>query len=306
MAFQTFTKALRGEITPEETIKSAENIVESIKENRRTTYAEQLKQLGEDTATHEITPIVNEVQTQLNKFGVKVDAEGNLDFSRSSIAKTASARADIQGVYDTIKDWGSQAGDRTGIGLDLLKKQLGDFYSDSGQARAFVQAVKSKVSNILDTEVEGYKKMTSEYAKASDILDQIKSATGIGGKIKPDTVFSKLTTAMKGDNAFRLEVLKEMEKTDPTLMNKIAGTNLSSWMPKGLVGKFADWGTIIGILTGHFNPQIIPLMLSTSPRIVGEFVRALGWSANKTNIVLNAINKIPEKLPSAILKSQKK
>jgi len=68
--------------------------------------------------------------------------------------------------------------------------------------------------------------------------------------------------------------------------------------------KFADWGSVVGTLLGHFNPEMIPMILTTSPRIVGEFVRALGWTADKTSIVLNAINKLPKNLP--VLINQKK
>lgn len=290
-----FTKAMRGETTPEDVISSAQNVVKSIKENRHSSYVEQLKTVGEDKSSHDITPVTDTLTKQLDNFGVKQTKDG-LDFSRSSIANNGTARSDIQGVYDTVKSWGTKPGDRTGLGLDLLKKQLDDFYSPSSQARAFVQSVKSQVVNILNTKVKGYKDMTSGYAKTSKLLEEIKSATGVGSNAKPDTVFTKLTTAMKGDKDFRLEILKEMEKTDPALMNKIAGTNLNSWMPKGIVGKGADVAAIMSTLAHAFNPQMIPFILSTSPRIMGEFVRGLGMAADKTTKVLDAINNIPESI----------
>lgn len=292
---KSFTDALRGKTNPEDVVQSVQDAVENIKTNRRTSYTEKLAQIGEDKSSHDITPVNEALDTQLKNFGVKVGKDGELDFSRSSIAKTASARADIQGVYDTVKEWGSKSGDRTGIGLDLLQKQLSDFYSPSGQARAFVQGVLRPVKDILGNEVTGYKDMTSGYSKASQLLDDIKSATGAGSKAKVDTVFTKLTTAMKADKELRLEILKQIESSgeQPNLMEKIAGTNMQSFIPKGLVGKGADIGALYAGLRGVFTPQFIPLLLSTSPRIVGEFVRALGIGAEKTKAVLSAINKAP-------------
>lgn len=290
-ALTAFADAMRGKTEPTDIIKSAEDIVRNIKETRSSAYVDSLKKIGEDTKTHDITPVTTELPVQLDKFGIKVTADG-LDFSRSSIANNSTARTDIQGVYDTIKSWGTQPGDRTGVGLDLLKKQLDDFYSPTSQGRAFVQALKTKVVGILNNEVAGYKDMTSNYAKTSALLDEIKSATGVGTKAKPDTVFTKLTTAMKGDKEFRLEVVKQMEQVDPYIMNKIAGINLSTWMPRGLVGKASDAGAAMSVLLGHFNPQIIPFLISTSPRMVGEFVRMAGIGATKASQLLNAVGSL--------------
>lgn len=300
-----FKKAMRGEISPEEIVKSTHDIVGNIKKNRGDAYVEQLKTIGEDKTTHDISSITKALEDQMSpdKFNIKVGKDGQLDFSRSSIANNGTARADIQGVYDTIKGkegynsgWGSQAGDRTGIGLDTLKKQLGDFYSDSSQARAFVQGIKAPVTDLLNKEVPGYKDMTAGYSKISNFLDEIKSATGAGSNAKPDTVFTKLTSAMKGDKEFRLQVMDEMTKTDPTFMAKVSGTNMSSWIPKGLVGKGIDVSAGLGALSHFFNPAIIPALLGTSPRIVAEFVRALGLGVGQVEPILNAINqmKIPK------------
>jgi hypothetical protein len=316
-ALTDLTKAMRGEIRPEDIIQNAQDIVQTIKDNRRTSYISDLKKIGEDKTTHDISPVITELNKQLNNFGltdelgVVKEKNGILDFSRSSVAKTASARTDIQGVYETIKDWGTKAGDRTGIGLDLLKKQLDDFYSPSSQARSFVQAVKNKVSGILNKEVSGYKEMVSKYGETSNLLDEIKSATGVGTKAKSDTIFTKITTAMKRDNQFRLDVLKEMEMVDKTLMNKIAGANLSSWMPQGLVGRFADFGAVVSALYGVVNPRYIPMMLMTSPRIVGEFLRTSGMATNKISTIINYLNKIknvgvPSSLGATVQENQKR
>lgn len=289
-----FTAALRGKIEPDEVVQDVQDAVQNIKQARGDAYTAELAKIGEDTRSHDISPIINSVQSNLKRFNIRVDEDGKLDFSRSAIANNGSARADIQGVFDTVKDWGSQAGDRTGVGIDTLKKQLADFYSPSGQARAFVQSVKSAASDLLNNEVKGYKEMTRGYAKATAFLDDIKSATGVGGRAKADTVFTKLSTAMKGDKEFRLEVLSQIGANGGSsgIMDKIAGINLSSKIPRGLVGKGADIGAAFGFLAGHINPSFIPALLATSPRVVGEFVRALGLSAQATNGVIQAVNKL--------------
>jgi hypothetical protein len=288
-----FTEAMRGKINPDEVVRTAHDAVSTIANNRRTSYLADLEKIGNNKSSFDISPVHTELQTQLKNFGIKEKNDG-LDFSRSSIANNGSARADIQGVYDTVKDWGRKPGDRTAVGLDTLKKQLVDFYSESGSARAFVQAVKGKVSSTLNTSVPGYREMTGKYQAASQLLDDIKSATGVGSKAKADTVFTKMTTAMKADKELRLEIMKTLQAQgdEPHLMDKIAGINMQSWIPRGLVGKGADIAAAYSFLFHSFNPQFIPALLSTSPRVVGEFVRAMGLGTEKTAKVLNAINTV--------------
>jgi hypothetical protein len=294
---QAFVDAMRGKVVPEQVIESAQNAVQNIVENRRQTYLADLSKVGANTRSLDISPIQATLGDKLKAFGIKVTDNGELDFSRSSIANNGTARADVQGVYDTLKSWGSQKGDRTPIGLDTLKKQLADFYSPSGSARALVTAVKSKVSDILNNQVSGYKELTSKYTSASQLLDDIKSATSIGGRAKADTIFTKLTTALKGDKEFRLEMLEEMQSkgAQPQLMEHIAGINMSSAIPKGLVGKGADIGAAFAVLGHFFNPHYIPMLLATSPRVVGEFVHALGYSRNAASAIIGALNKVAGK-----------
>lgn len=288
-----FVAAMRGKINPDEVVQTAQDALDTIKNNRRTGYLADLAKVGENKTSIDISPLHSELQTQLKNFGVAVGKDG-LDFSRSSIANNGSARADIQGVYDTLQHWGTKEGDRTPVGLDTLKKQLGDFYSQSGSARSFVQAINSKLGGILKDQVPGYGDMTKGYQKASALIDDIKSATGLGGKAKVDTVFSKLTTAMKGDKELRLEILNTMSNLgeQPDLLDKIAGVNMSPLVPRGLVGKGIDVGTAWAVLQGAFSAKFLPMLLATSPRVVGEFVNGLGIAARKTQVIQDALRAV--------------
>lgn len=294
---QAFLDAMRGKIDPEHVVQTAQDAVQNIAENRRQTYLGGLQGIAENKKSLDISPIQAVLDEKLSSFGIKKDADGNLDFSRSSIANNGSARTDVQGVYDTLRTWGTQQGDRTPVGIDTLKKQLSDFYSPSGSARALVQAVKSKVSDVLNTQVPGYQEMTGKYAATAQLLDDIKSATGIGGRAKADTIFTKLTTAMKADKEFRLQMLGELQAKGaaPDLMEQIAGTNMSSLVPKGLVGKAEGIGAAFAILGHYFQPQYIPMLLATSPRVVGEFAHALGLTQGAASTVVGAVNKIAAK-----------
>ena len=285
-----FTAAMRGQVTPEDVVNKAQDAYQQIVDQRRQTYLNNFKNLDEYKKSADISSLDSLVKKQLDNFGVKANPDGTLDFSRSAIANSGPARGDIQGVYDTLQEWGKQPGDRTVQGLDTLKKQLGDFYSQSSQARAFVQSIVSHVKGILNTNFPKYEEMTQDYANASQSLKEIQQATSLGGKANYDTAFTKLTRALKSDNGFRLDMLRRIhDQTGVNLEDYIAGTNLSRFTPKG-VGSLVDAGAAYALIRGIFTPQEIPVLLSTSPRIVGEFVRALGITSRAAGKVIDAVN----------------
>ncbi len=285
-----FTAAMRGNVSPEDIVGKAQDAFQKVVDQRRQQYLSDFKNLDQYKKSADISTLPTKISAQLDNFGVKVKDDGTLDFSRSAIANNSAARADIQGVYDTVKDWGTQSGDRTVQGLDTLKKQLGDFYSQSSQARAFVTSIKSSVSDILNKNYPDYAKMTKGYADASDMLSDIKSATSLGGKAGYDTIFTKLTRALKSDTGFKSEMVNELQdKSGVNLKDYIAGFNMSSLKPSGLGGAI-DMGAALALVSRIVSPEELVPLLSTSPRIVGEFVRALGVGATGVAKVMSAIN----------------
>ena len=111
---QAFLDAMRGKVTPEQVVQTAQDAVQNIAESRRQAYLGDLAKLGENTKSIDITPITQTLQEKLQAFGIKAGPKGTLDFSRSSIANNGTARADVQGVYNTLKTWGTQPGDILG------------------------------------------------------------------------------------------------------------------------------------------------------------------------------------------------
>ncbi len=293
---EQFRAAMRGQITPEETVNQLQDAFNTIKETRATEYRGKLVGIEKQIGSLDISPIQNELNIQLKNFRVKeVDAQGKLDFSRSTISFDKSAQADVQHIYDTMKDYGTVAGDRTPIAVDSLKRAFGDLYSPSSNVRAFTTAMKNSARDILNKNVPGYEAMTKGYSTASNLLNEIRSATSLGGKANADTVFTKVTTALKADKEFRLQMLNELENgAGVKLIDALAGHNLSKWIPTGLIGKGIDISTAYGIIAHVFNPSMIPLLLSTSPRLVGEFLGAVGVGKQYVAPILQAINKLPE------------
>lgn len=301
-----FTAAMRGQTTAEDIVNQAEQAFSTLKQNRASEYQGKLAEIAKNSAPIDITPIAEQMKSGLEKFGVSIaEGEGGvpeLDFSRSPVRFDAAEQTRMKKIFDEMKTFGVNPEDRTAVGVDSLKRAIGSLYSPNSDVRAFVQGMKDATRKVLNDNVPGYEDMTKGYAKTSDLLDDIKSATAIGGKAKSDTIFTKLTTALKTDKDFRMQMLGELENgSGQKLIDAIAGSNMSKWIPSGLTGRALDASAAFGAVTHVFNPAMLPLILSTSPRIVGEFLNGIGVAKKYIQPIINSVKAVNEfKTPEMI------
>jgi len=292
---KAFTSALRGSTTPESIVEEAKTGLNTIKKLRTDEYLKQLEVISQNKKSLDVSPIVEEVGTQLERFKIEVTEQG-LDFSRSPLRFNKQAQADITTVVNEMQGFGLKEGDRTAVGIDSLKRAFGDLYTPSGEARGFVQAIKGKTRQVL-SQVDGYDTLATNYGDKTDIINDIQKGLSIGDKASVETSFKKLTTALRTNNEFRQEFIKELDEvTGGNLLSKIAGQQLSELAPRGLQGVLAGAG---GIGLASTGVGVFPLMtaaLTTSPRIVGEIISALGFVGNKANKITSFIEKNAGKL----------
>ena len=290
-AMKSFTQALRGNTSPEELVNSARDALGQVVDQRGATYKQMLESLGKDKTTYDISPVYREVDKQLGKFGITQTKDG-LDFSRSKFALDTTAQKDIENLYNYVKGYGAKAGDRTALGVDNLKQVLGGYYSPNSDYRAFVQGVKGATRNVLN-DAPGYTKAMSDYSDMTDTIKDIKQSLSLGENASVETSFKKLTSALK-NNDFRKQVIQGLDAdTGGQLLSSIAGQRLSSIVPRGLAGAFEGGiGGLTAVTAGAGG--LLPLLglaITTSPRIVGEFVRALGLGVQGTNKLMGVLNK---------------
>lgn len=288
-----FSQALRGRKEPLAIIREATDAVEILKNKRGDAYRTKLEKIAaEQKKSLDISDLFKKRDEMMKKFNIKIDADGKLDFSRSPIGRPNAVK-DVKGVIELLRDWGKRKGDRTPIALDILKRKLDDFYSDSSQARAFVVEIKSTLRNILEKEVKGYKEMTSQYQKMSDLLDEMKNGLSLGGRAGADTILRRLSSAMRQDNELRNYLLNQLENLSGIeLTQQISGLALSELTAKGLVGRNLQIGVGFSVFAGLLTPKVLISLIFTSPRVVGEFLQALGATTTQVERFLNALNEL--------------
>ena len=291
-----FTEAMRGKTPMQTVLQESQDAVSRLRDMRSQEYQTKLADVKLNTDNLNIAPIFETLNRNLKSFNVK-PLNGEItpeSFSRSVLQNDVPSQQIFKTIYDNLKSYGTQAGDRTPIALDTLKRSLGDLYSPNSSVRSFVQSMRTEVSGLLKKNVPGYEEMTKGYEQYSSLLNDVKSSLSVGGKAGPEAAIKKLSGAMKQNNELRLEVLKDLEqKTGINLRDKIAGAALNDKIPRGLIGKGIDAVALYSIFRGMFSPEVFATLIASSPRLVGELMNALGIASRGVWKVLKPLNEAP-------------
>lgn len=292
---ETFTKALRGKITAEEVVENAQGALQTIKNARATAYQDKLANISNIQQELNLSPLHQKVDALMKQYGVKVGPDGKIDYSRIAMGK--KGRKDIEDIIETINEWGNKPGDKTPLGLDTLKRQLDDFYSESSQARAFVTNLRNAVKNLIVKDVPEYAKMTKGYAEATKMIKDIESGLmmrkqGMTGRIVADQTLRRLVSSMKDNFELRRELVNILgAEGGRDIGEQVAGYSMSSYIPRGLAGLATI--TEGGLALAKFlSPKIWPFIAASSPRLQGEFLRVYGKGLKETTGASLPVGKI--------------
>lgn len=288
---EVFKRALRGQLTGKEIVDNAKDALAVIKDKRAAAYAQKLAGIAGNTRSIPLDPIKNKLDALMKQYNVARNADGSLDASRIAMGK--SGRNDIEQIVEVVSQWGSKTGDDTAAGIDVLKRQLDDFYSDSSQARQFVTVLRQTVHDTISKAVPDYKTMTSEYARSTRLIKDIESGLmmrkqGISGRIVADQTLRRLTSALRDNFPLRKDLVEALGREGgQDLVAQIAGHSMSSFIPRGISG--TGIGVFEMVIANTINPKIWPLLVASSPRAVGEFLRAYGKAS--VNVSIKAAGK---------------
>ena len=288
-----FKAAMRGSTRDADLVTAMREAVAEIKQQRGDNYRVRLRGITKKNPDVNVTGVRADLDRSLEGFGVTRDPMTNeLDFSRSPIADPTEQWKvkRLMEEVDTVT-WGQRTA--PAMELDTLKRRLGDFYSDtSDEANAAIARVKNTVAKTLEREVPGYLAMTQDYAKASELLDTMKKAFSLGDRAAVDSAVTKLSMAMRDDREFRRSLINiAQERSGLPIMDMIAGKQLSSFKPGGLVGRTIVGGGI-GSALALRDPAMLGMLLMASPRVMGELFVAMGMTKQVAKKVMGTIGTV--------------
>ena len=306
------------------TVKSGQYTVKS---GQYTVKIGEGKYLNDDTGTPQFFTKDNasKLAERLNTESAKKATQtakttttpGTFDWERTTVGamkKTkkgltgTGAVSDLHDMYNMIMKWGNKPKDATPMGLDMLKRNLDQFYSDKSDVRAFTASARNKVKNLIVENVPEYSEMTKGYSQATELIKDIESnlmmrKQGMSGRITADSTLRRLTSSMREGFEMRrdlVDALSSEGKQD--IASQVAGLSMSTAVPHGLFGKIGSGGLMA------LHPKMWPVIAAASPRIVGEFMKAFGQAEKETRTSRELMAKLAQSvgkptiaLPSLLL-----
>jgi hypothetical protein len=186
----------------------------------------------------------------------------------------------------TIQDWKalSPAEYHTPEGMDALKKSIGGILEnipfEQRTARNAVGDIYTAVKQSIAKQAPTYNNVMKNYSEGLDAASELKRTLSLKENNTADTALRKLQSVMRNDvntnygNRVNYAQMLE-EASGKPIMSELAGQSLSSFTPRGLQ-KLSATG-----LGGAsvYNPSLLPLVVGSSPRLMGEATVLAGQAA---------------------------
>jgi hypothetical protein len=271
-----FTKFMRKQAPLTDIVGEAKSGLSALKEMRASEYTpalEKVKVLKQDL---DLKPLYKELDNQMKAFNITKATGGGFDYSNSVLEADPAAQKEFESIHDMIMK--RQAGEVTikPKDVDILKRNLADYYSQNDKIRSLTTNLHNKTRSILEDSIPEYKEMTAKYAKDTELIREVEKDFSLGTKSSSEQGLVKLTNAINENKQFKQDLLNIIkEKTGKDIMPMIAGSKMSSIIPTSLVGRMGGMYEVFRMWE-KIDPKIAAAMAMSSPRLTGEFLNALG------------------------------
>ena len=305
-------KALRNQYSPDYMIGEMKGARSKIEKMREDGYKSLLEKVDFE-AEFDLAGLQSDVLSQLRRewnVGVFPDKKTGkllrhpngrviLNFEHKGARSTSINKANqkvFEELVTEVVDWS----DDSVKGLDALQQRLSDMaaglHHKFRRAKKFITQTRAQAQGKLN-QVEGMRDAKAFYAVQSGILDDMDTLLS-GSSKNPESTIRKIIGSLSSENAsldIRRDLLKLIDERAGThLMDAAAGGALSEILPTGIHARNQAMQAL-GFLTGgiYLSPFFYLGLPMSSPRVVGEFMRALGVGARKTQRVTNWLKRLP-------------
>lgn len=288
---EELTTTLRSRANPEKLVDDLRTSITTVRNEQQTAFRETLDALSDQVV--ETQPAKSSFVDTLNRFKVRVADNGTLDFSGSELRTVPAAQAKISQAWREIAGMPERMTlgelDTTRQAVKAIKSIAGDDPSAS-KANVLIEDATRSVRKAGE-QVDGYGKMLDNFGESAEFLEELERGVSVGDRATVDQTYRRVITSLRTNNEQRQALLEELDAaTGGALLSQISGQQLSEFLPRGIIGRFVAPFIAGGALTGGVTSAMIPGLLLASPRVTGEFARALGLTAAKTTALIEAID----------------
>jgi len=271
-----FTNNLRGKIPGLEALQIARANLQLLKQKRAKDYQKGMKDINKDPTELSFT----KVDEALIKAQEAVKPKG--------IILDAKAQGILKKINKIVTEFkkSKNTANRTASGFDDMKQKIWNEISKIDRqkhpnAARILDDVYHQTKATIVEQAPNYANVMKEYAKATELLNEIQRTLSLGDKAMPDTALRKLQSIMR-DNVNtnygqRLNLMDELNAIEGAtdIMPVLAGQALSKYTPRGIQGATAPL-----LALSQYDMAGIPGLVASaaisSPRVAGEAFRAAG------------------------------
>jgi hypothetical protein len=279
-ASKALTGNMRGKVPQDAVIDQAKGAMMSMADERKANYLKGMTDVKADTTPIDMTPI-DQAYISLSKSLF----EGGVRKADKATLKT------MQEIGDSLDEVRANP---TPIKLDAIKQRIANeapnFTQEVGQQGRVITAMTNAIKDAIVQQRPEYAGVMKDYATAKGVEKEITSALSLGRKSSKDTSLRKLQSVFRNNASTnygsRVDNAKLLEKYGAdTIMPSLAGQQLNSVMPRGLM-KLATGGGLLGLaMNPALWPVAVPALAATSPRLMGEIFHATGKAGGKVGRV---------------------
>ena len=284
-ALEEFRDNMKG-ADPQLILDDAMTNLEKLRQEKNATYVSGMKNLE----TSDVKIGYNKIDYALNQAKKKA---GSIDTKTSRVLKR------VESMINQAKE----SGFNSPVQMDELKRAINEVRMDQpagSQRQTVVAEIQNTIRDVINKSAPEYGKTMELYAEASEKMKELKQVLSVGKN--PDTALRKLLSVMRDNvqtNYGKRATLAE-ELGGSSLLNKIAGQELSSLMPRGMTGRLlgggaVGFGAVTGGVGGLLTPGAIPALAAASPRLIGEAAQLTGQARRVTQ---RAAQVLPSATPS--------
>lgn len=284
-ALENFRDNMKG-ADPQLILDDAMSNLEKLRQQKNATYLEGMK----DLKASDVKVSYNKIDYALNQAKQNV---GKIDDT------TLRAIRKVEAKINQAKQFGYSSP----VQMDELKRAINEIRMEqpAGSARqTLIGEIQNTVKDSIIKAAPEYGKTMELYADASEKMKKLKQVLSLGKN--PDTALRKLLSVMRDNvqtNYGKRATLAE-ELGGSSLLNKVAGQELSSIVPRGITGRLlgggaVGFGAVTGGVGGLLTPGAIPALAAASPRVIGEAAQLTGQARRVTQ---RAAQVLPSATPS--------
>jgi len=285
-ALEDFRDNMKG-ADPQGILDDALSNLEELRKGKNAAYQEGMQKLSQSKAKISY----NKIDYALAKAKQKA---GSLD------TKTSKVLRQVEQMINNAK----RQGYNSPVQMDELKRALNEVRMDQpagSQRQAVIGDIQNTVKELIVKADPEYASTMETYGKAAEAMKELKNTLSL--QKNPDTALRKLLSIMR-DNVQtnygkRASLAEELEAAGSAkFLPKIAGQELSSMLPRGILGRMlgggaVGFGAVSGGLGGLLTPGAIPALAAASPRLIGEAAQLTGQARRKAQ-------KAAQVLPSGV------